>query len=146
MFDVGYSELLVCAVVALVVIGPKDLPKAMRFVGHWAGKARGVVRQLRAGMDDIVRESEMAELEKKWAEENARIMREFPTTGDVSPVVPADRDDASRTDFAAADALLGGEMRPLPPVAEQADHAATPPDDEPLLPGMDDAARAGDAR
>ncbi len=88
MFDIGSTELLMVAVVALVVIGPKDLPKAMRVVGHWVGKARGFARQMRAGFDDIVRESELAELEKKWAEENARIMREFPSTGDTMEMQP----------------------------------------------------------
>lgn len=88
MFDIGSTELLMVAVVALVVIGPKDLPKAMRVVGHWVGKARGFARQMRAGFDDIVRESELAELEKKWAEENARIMREFPSTGDTAEMQP----------------------------------------------------------
>lgn len=78
MLDFNAPEFLVVAIVALLVIGPKDLPKAMRFVGHWVGKARGVARQFRSGFDNMVREAELAEMEKKWAEENARIMREFP--------------------------------------------------------------------
>ena len=80
MFDVAPTELLLVAIVALLVIGPKDLPKAMRFVGHWVGKARGVARQFRSGFDTMVREAELAEMEKKWAEENERIMREHPPT------------------------------------------------------------------
>lgn len=78
MFDVAPTELLLVAVVALVVIGPKDLPKAMRVVGYWVGKARGVARQFRSGFDTMVREAELHEMEKQWAEENARIMREHP--------------------------------------------------------------------
>lgn len=78
MFDVAPTELLLVAVVALVVIGPKDLPKAMRVVGYWVGKARGVARQFRSGFDAMVREAELAELEKQWAKENERIMREHP--------------------------------------------------------------------
>ena len=78
MFDITPTELMVVALVALVVIGPKDLPKAMRIVGLWVGKARGVARQFRSGFDTMVREAELAEMEKKWAEENARIMREHP--------------------------------------------------------------------
>ncbi len=87
MFDIAPTELMVVALVALVVIGPKDLPKAMRFVGHWVGKARGVARQFRSGFDTMVREAELAEMEKKWAEENARIMREHPT--DTPPAGPS---------------------------------------------------------
>lgn len=105
MLDVAPTELLMVAVVAIMVIGPKDLPKAMRFVGHWVGKARGVARQFRSGFDEMVRESEFAEMEKKWAEENARIMREFPSA-DTPPTLPALRAPAASdadTDEAAAD-------------------------------------------
>jgi sec-independent protein translocase protein TatB len=79
MLDIAPTELLLCAIVALVVIGPKDLPKAMRVVGHWIGRARGVARHFRSGIDAMIRESELAEMEKKWAEENERIMREHPS-------------------------------------------------------------------
>ncbi|MBX9797066.1 Sec-independent protein translocase protein TatB [Sphingomonas sp.] len=80
MFDIAPSELLLVAIVALVVIGPKDLPKVMRVVGYWTGKARGAMRQFRDGFDAMVREAELKELEAKWAAENERIMRQFPAT------------------------------------------------------------------
>lgn len=89
MFDVGWTELLLVGVVALLVIGPKDLPKAMRVVGHWVGRMRGIARQFRAGFDNIVREAELEEMEKRWAEENARIMREHPASGAALGAVPA---------------------------------------------------------
>jgi sec-independent protein translocase protein TatB len=82
VFNVDPSEFLLVALVALVVIGPKDLPKAMRVVGYWVGKARGVARQFRNGFDEMVREAELADMEKKWAAENERIMREHPQTPD----------------------------------------------------------------
>lgn len=78
MFDIAPTELLLCAIIALLVIGPKDLPKAMRTVGYWVGRARGVARHFRAGFDTMVREAELEEMEKKWREENERIMREHP--------------------------------------------------------------------
>lgn len=78
MFDVSPMELLVMGAVAIVVIPPKDLPKAMRFAGQWIGKARSVARQFRSGFDEIVREAELHEMEKKWREENDRIMRDHP--------------------------------------------------------------------
>jgi sec-independent protein translocase protein TatB len=80
MFDIAPQEFLLVGIVALIVIGPKDLPKAMRIVGYWVGRARGVARQFRSGFDTMVREAELQEMEKKWAEENARIMREHPPT------------------------------------------------------------------
>ncbi len=99
MFDVAPTELLLVAVVALVVIGPKDLPKAMRVVGHWVGRAKGMARHFRSGLDAMIRESELQEMEKTWKEENERIMREFPTAADLSltapdtPILPAADDD-----------------------------------------------------
>jgi sec-independent protein translocase protein TatB len=80
MFDIAPTEFMLVAVVALIVIGPKDLPKAMRFLGYWIGRARGVARQFRSGFDSMMREAELEEMEKRWAEENARIMREHPPT------------------------------------------------------------------
>lgn len=85
MFDIAPSELLLVAFVALVVIGPKDLPKAMRVVGYWVGRARAVGRQFRSGFDEMVREAELAEMEKKWKAENERIMRDYPATQVVDP-------------------------------------------------------------
>lgn len=84
MFDVAPTELLLVVVVALVVIGPKDLPKAMRFVGKWMGKARGMARHFRSGLDTMMREAELEELEKQWREQNDAIMREFPRIDDVN--------------------------------------------------------------
>ncbi len=91
MFDVAPTELLLVVVVALVVIGPKDLPKAMRFVGKWMGKARGMARHFRAGLDTMMREAELEELEKQWREQNEAIMREFPRIDgdDAPPMIPA---------------------------------------------------------
>ncbi len=80
MFDIGAPEILLIAIVAIIVIGPKDLPMALRYAGKWVGKARGMMREFRSGFDSMVREAEMDEMEKKWAENNARIMRETPDT------------------------------------------------------------------
>ncbi len=88
MFDIAPTELLLVAVVALLVIGPKDLPKAMRVVGYWVGKARGAARQFRSGFDSMVREAELAEMEAKWKAENERIMREYPATDTVALPAP----------------------------------------------------------
>ena len=88
MFDVAPTEFLLVAVIALLVIGPKELPRVMRTVGSWVAKARGVARQFRSGFDEMVRESELAEMEKKWRAENERIMAEFPA--DAPPAALAE--------------------------------------------------------
>ena len=78
MFDVGPSELLLIVIVAVIVIGPKELPAALRAVGRWIGQMRRVSAHFRTGLDAMIREAEMEELEKKWAAQNAKIMREHP--------------------------------------------------------------------
>ena len=88
MCDVAPTELMLVAIVALVVIGPKDLPRVLRMVGQWVGKARRVAGQFRSGFDEMIRESELAEMEKKWAEENARIMAEHPVAPPPEPPAP----------------------------------------------------------
>ena len=81
MFDIGPMELLLIVIVAVIVIGPKDLPLAMRTAGRWIGKVRKVSGHFRSGLDAMIREAEMAEMEKKWAEQNDKIMREHPAGG-----------------------------------------------------------------
>ena len=78
MFDIGASELLVIVIVAVLVIGPKDMPLAMRTAGRWIGKLRKISGHFRSGLDAMVREAEMEEMEKKWKAQNEKIMREHP--------------------------------------------------------------------
>jgi len=82
MFGIDSGELLIVAIVALLVIGPKDLPKVMRTIGNWVARARGMASHFRAGMDTMIRESELEEMQKKWAADNERIMRETPMAKD----------------------------------------------------------------
>jgi sec-independent protein translocase protein TatB len=97
MFDVAPSELLLVAVVALVIIGPKDLPRVLRFVGQWVGKAKGVARQFRSGFDEMVREAELREMEEKWRAENERIMREHPVMPAPAEGAPASQETTDAT-------------------------------------------------
>ena len=78
MFGVDSTELLIVALAALVFIGPKELPTAMRTVGRWVGRARAHARHFTAGIENMMREAELEEMEKRWREENERIMREHP--------------------------------------------------------------------
>jgi sec-independent protein translocase protein TatB len=65
MFDIGWSELAVIAVVALVVIGPKDLPKVLRTVGYWVRKARTVASEFQSSIEQMAREAELADMKKQ---------------------------------------------------------------------------------
>ena len=81
MFDIGSSELLVIAVVALIVIGPKDLPRVLHQIGKWIAKARAMTGHVRAGLETMAREAELEDMEKQWAAHNDRIMAEHPHAG-----------------------------------------------------------------
>src|SRR5262245_35392216 len=90
MFGVDTSELLVVAVVALLFIGPKELPQVMMRGGRWIGQLRGYARHFTSGIENVIREAELEEMEKKWREENERIMAQYPASADYpEPVIPS---------------------------------------------------------
>ncbi len=64
MFDIGWAEMGIVAVIALLVIGPKELPRTMRTVAHWFGKAKSLAREFQSGLDDIVREADLEDARK----------------------------------------------------------------------------------
>ena len=111
MFDIGSSELLLIAIVAVIVIGPKDLPRALYKVGQVVGKARGMARHFRSGLDAMIREAELEDLEKKWASENQRIMSEHPAEADSGEAVePSSEPARSDPDMPLAPPVEGHEV------------------------------------
>lgn len=113
MFDVGASELLLIVIVAIVVIGPKDIPLALRTAGRWIGKIRRVSGHFRAGVENMIREAELEEMERKWREQNEEIMRTSPQepaaasaeagaaaalASAAPPATPAEKSDQSGAD------------------------------------------------
>ncbi len=72
MLDVGFSELLLLAVIGLLVLGPERLPKVARTVGYWAGRARGYVRQMTTELDREVQRAEM----KQYVEDSRRLLNQ----------------------------------------------------------------------
>ena len=71
MFDIGWSELLVIGVVALIAIGPKELPGVLRSVGQWMGKIRRMASEFQGQFQEAMREAEMADLKKQVDEAHA---------------------------------------------------------------------------
>lgn len=112
MFDIGASELLIVGVVALVVIGPKELPGVLRSVGRTVGKIRTMAGEFQAQFSDALREAEMEETRKKVAELGDSVKNAF----EAEPTAPS---AASTTSSQASD----GEI-----------HAAATPDLSPPLP------------
>jgi sec-independent protein translocase protein TatB len=79
MFDIGWSELVVIGVVALIAIGPKELPGVLRMVGQWIGKARRMAGEFQGQFNEAMREAEMADIKKTFDDASA-------AAKDLSPV------------------------------------------------------------
>ena len=118
MFGVDSTELIIVALFALIFIGPKELPQTMRMVGRWVGKARGMARHFTSGIEAVIREAELEEMERKWKEENERIMREFPTTLEAGSSISS---AAAITDAPPPEIAQGGEVveSPMLPLEDQ---------------------------
>lgn len=133
MFDIGAIELLLVAAVALVIIGPKDLPIAMRTAGRWLGQLRAMTGHFRVGIDAMIRDAEVEEQEKAWADKNAQVMRDHP------PEKHRDQEDGQLADEAQMKPLdkpkagkAGGDIREKPVVASE--EAGETESQLPLLP------------
>ena len=130
MFDIAPSEFLLIAIVAIVVIGPKDLPLALRTAGRWIAKVRRVSNHFRSGIETMIREAEMEEMERKWREQNAAIMAANPVaepaalpSGDHGVVDPVPVDPVIAA-HAPTEPLMTPLNPPAAPSAPQGDHPA----------------------
>lgn len=74
MFDIGFGELFLCFVIALIVLGPERLPKVARSVGRWTGQAKTYMRNLSS---ELERETQAADLKKKLDEANRMAREQF---------------------------------------------------------------------
>ena len=92
MFDMGWSELLLVAVLAIVFVGPKDLPRLMRTLGQYMAKMRGMAREFQNSFEDLARESELEELRKQVADMRESAMKpltELEGSVSIAPDQPA---------------------------------------------------------
>src|ERR1700760_2731471 len=96
MFDIGWSEIAVIAVVALIAIGPKELPGVLRMVGQWMGKARKMAAEFQGQFNEAMREAEMADLKKSFDE--VREAASGLTSGNVMTSLQKDVTNSLRID------------------------------------------------
>jgi sec-independent protein translocase protein TatB len=94
MLDIGWQELFFIAVIALIVVGPKDLPKVMRTVSQFVRKARGLAREFQGGVADMVREAELDEIKRKVDGSSKSIEKTIKDTVDPTGSLTADFDPA----------------------------------------------------
>jgi sec-independent protein translocase protein TatB len=129
MFDIGWSEFLVIAVVALIAIGPKELPGVLRMVGQWMGKARRMAAEFQGQFQEAMREAEMADLKKSFDE-----VKETATglaTGNIMTSLEKDVssalsiDDAEKpTTSSETPVTSSGEAQAIPETFTEADAKA----------------------
>ena len=138
MFDIGWSEMAVILLVALVVIGPRDLPRVARTMGQWVAKGRAMAREFQTALEDMAREAELdkvkSEIEKAGRTNLGKtIENTIDPTGELGKAFdPNAKDGAARAkDTAAKPAIAKPAAAKLPrePPAEPA--AAKPPRAEP---------------
>src|SRR5512146_490148 len=109
MFDIGWSELLVIGVVAIIVVGPKELPRLMRTFGHYLGKVRHMAADFQRQFEEAVRDSEIDEVRKAMQDFHAEV-------SDVTPRGTVDKP-----------LMMPTPAEPAPVVAEVSETAAPAP-------------------
>ncbi len=142
MFDIGWSELLVIGVVALVVIGPKELPAVLRTIGQWVGKVRRMASEFQGQFQDAMREAEMADLKKTF--DDATTAKDYGL--DFSAIGNIKQDMEKAVGELPASATDMSVNKPADPVATStgpvAPEPAAPPEAAPAQIGPDDASPA----
>lgn len=139
MFDLGWSEMGIVLLVALLVLGPKEMPKLARDLGRWTGKARTLAREFQRSLEDMAREAELDDVKKQIDEAgrelrrpqlNKRLEREIDPEGELAGAFDVDGERRAKTtrageprpaEEAAAtvggggtERAEGGERRPAP--------------------------------
>src|SRR6185295_18813498 len=99
MFDIGWGELLLIGVVALIAIGPKELPGALRSLGQWVGKIRRMASEFQNQFHDAMREAELADLKKEVDDmaSQASKMTNFDPLDDVRKEIEATQRSVENT-------------------------------------------------
>ncbi|MGZ5822108.1 MAG: Sec-independent protein translocase protein TatB [Croceibacterium sp.] len=133
MFDISWGKLVVIGVIALIVIGPKELPAVLRTVGQWMGKMRRMAAEFQGQFQDAMREAEMADLKKTFDETTSGLSSVFdPIKNDIDKMVgdPMSTGSSSTASAATPDAGIPTPEPSVPadPVALGTAPVAPPPE------------------
>ena len=104
MLDFGWSQMMLIAAVALILLGPKELPRVIKSVTEWAGKARALAREFRSSVDDMLRESEIKNLKEEFETAARKAETEFQQTiqaetASFDPVSPPSNSGSTMPDY-----------------------------------------------
>ena len=131
MFDIGWSEMAVIALLTLIVIGPRELPRVLRTVGQWVRKAQSLAREFQRGLDDMARETELEDAKKlldsgrNLTNPKKMVMDTLDPSGSVEEEA-RDLQSAMTADVPAGDAKSKPEAAKKPPEASGREDAAKP--------------------
>jgi sec-independent protein translocase protein TatB len=130
VFDIAWSELALIAAVALIVIGPKDLPRVMRNLGQWTRKARAMAAEFQRNLDDMMREAELDEIRKEVekvspAEFKANLEKLVDAKG-IEEAVKIDSDKPAAPPEPTPAPAPAAAVEPLPAAPEPAPAPAAP--------------------
>lgn len=117
MFDIGWSEMLIIGVVALVVIGPKELPGALKTFAYWMKQARKLAREFQSGVDDMIRQAELDEARQAVEDARRKINKDIEEAVD-----PTGEVKQALTDIKTPTPAIAGSS-PKPAIA----NGSTPP-------------------
>src|SRR5437762_12084609 len=123
MFDISWGKLVIIGVVALIAIGPKELPAVLRTVGQWMGKVRRMASEFQNQFQEAMREAEMADLKKQGEEMSAAAVRKFE-----EPIETARKDVEDATADKPASSAAPTEPDTSPTQSAPDSAAGTAPD------------------
>lgn len=142
MFDLGWGEILAIAVVAILVVGPKDLPRLMKGIGEWVGKARKMAAHFQSGVDEMIRQAELEDLRKDLNTIRKDLRAPFVMDPRTTTTPPPDNlmvslgekigGEKSAVEPLPLPGLIEGPIAPPAPVAEPEPEPG--PSSEPIVP------------
>ncbi len=127
MFDIGWSEMAIIAVVTLVVLGPKELPHALKTFSHWMRAARKLGGEFQSGVNEIVREAELDDAKRELQKLSKhsisdKIEKAIDPSGDLKKAINAPVEETkaalSQTDTAPAPVASAADLPPFPGPSE----------------------------
>lgn len=123
MLDVAWTEMAVIAVLALIILGPKELPVALKTLGQWVGRARALAGEFKRGLDDIARETELDEVKRQIESAgNLDMRREIENridpTGEVADAFDLSEDAGDLSEDVGPPAPDGSETPPDRPARQ----------------------------
>lgn len=119
MFDIGWQELFIIAIFALIVVGPKDLPRVIRSVTQALRKVKGMAREFQSGIDDVVREAELQDMRKELTKEGESFKEDLSSDFDPSKEISGEFQDELDFSKEQLDLELAANAEPDAPASTE---------------------------